>query len=410
MQELDVFYERLHRDHSPVNDLSRFRAFLAKQGHPEHQLTCLHVAGTNGKGSTVNYLYHILMEAGYQVGTWTTPYLHHPCDRIRVQHHFIEDQALLDIVQRYESEWEKDQLSYHEIDVFIAMMYFIEQKVDVAIFEVGLGGEKDATNVITPLLSVITNIGKDHMAYLGRTYQSIAQAKAGIIKPHVPLFTSETKKVCLDVFKQQCDLQHTSMTCVKPYPYQKTKEGIYLKYQDRNYFLKTQALYQVKNASLVLESVLYLKNVKHFSIQEDAIARGFQKAIWPGRFEIIHQDPLILIDGAHNLEGIDAFIESARSYIPCQFVFSVLMDKDISLMLEHLLCLKQTVILTAFEDERLADIQALSVRYDLQYEEDYRTVIDRALEMHQRTLVTGSLHFISKVREYVLTMKGESTL
>lgn len=406
---VENLYEQLHHDYSPINDLSRFQAFLEKLGHPEKQLTCLHVAGTNGKGSTVNYLYHILKASGYRVGTWTTPYLHHPRDRLRVQDHFIEDEAFLRMVKKYEKTWQRAQLSYHEIDMFIAIMYFIEQKVDIAIFEVGLGGEKDATNVITPLLSIITNIGKDHMAYLGDSYERIAQAKAGIIKPHVPLLTTEDKAICLDVFKQKCDLCHSSMKVIKPYPYKKTKVGMTLIYQDKTLLLKSDALYQVKNASLALESVLYLRNVKHFSILDDAIAQGFQEAVWPGRFEVIHTHPLILIDGAHNLEGMDAFIESARSYIPCQFVFSVLADKEISLMLEHLLSLKQKVILTAFEDKRLADIEALSLRYGLEYESHYQGVIDRALEMNQRTLVTGSLHFISKVREYLLTMKGEST-
>ena len=177
-----------------VYSLDNFKRFMNDLHNPQLLLNCVHIGGTNGKGSTTNYIKEVLKEAKYKVATFTSPALYSRLDIIRINDQFIDDQTMVKYANRYVDTWLEYEISMFEIEVFIAIMYFIEQNVDLAIFEVGLGGLLDATNIITPLVAVNTNIGLDHIDYLGNTYESIALNKAGIIKDGVDYITGETKE------------------------------------------------------------------------------------------------------------------------------------------------------------------------------------------------------------------------
>ena len=196
-------------------DLRQLKQYMEAKGNPQLRLKCIHVGGTNGKGSTTNVLASVLMEAGYKVATFTSPYLETHHDRIRINDVFIDEATIVAYANAYYDEWVAHDLSMFEIDMFIATQYFVEQEVDIAIFEVGLGGEQDATNIIDPLVSVITNIGLDHMEFLGNSYRAIATAKAGIIKQGKALITSEDREECLAVFAQTCEKRSAEMILVK---------------------------------------------------------------------------------------------------------------------------------------------------------------------------------------------------
>ena len=192
-----------------------FKLCMETLGNPQYQLKCLHVAGTNGKGSTTNYLRSVLQEAGYKVGSFTSPHLTVHNDRIRINDCNISDEVLLQYANRFVEVWEEFDLSMFEIDTLISFFYFIDEKVDFVIFEVGMGGRLDATNVIIPMVSIITNIGFDHMSSLGNTYALIAGEKAGIVKEEVALITTETKEECIAVFREKCEVLHSPLILVE---------------------------------------------------------------------------------------------------------------------------------------------------------------------------------------------------
>lgn len=385
-----------------VYSLNNFKNYMDSLGNPQFALNCLHIGGTNGKGSTTNYIKEVLKVAGYKVATFTSPALYSRLDIIRINDQFIDEETMVAYANRYVDLWLKYEISMFEIEVFIAIMYFIEQQVDIALFEVGLGGTLDATNIIMPKLAINTNIGLDHVDYLGSTYQSIALNKAGIVKDGVDYITGENKKECLEVFKEVCKQHHSNLLTVMPIT--NICDGKEISYQYRNYkiHLSTPAIYQVKNSALAIEALLYLRNHQIIEFSDEELLKGIYQASWQGRFEIINEKPLIIIDGAHNKEGIDAFYECAKKYQNIKIIFSALKDKDYHHMLEKLLELTSDITICEFEHVRASDAKTLATGFDVKIEPDYKKAIDQAYS-HQGTIfITGSLYFIAKAREYIL--------
>ena len=253
-----------------------FRALLDSLNHPERQLKCLHVAGTNGKGSTTDYLRSILQQHGYKVGSFTSPHLIVHNDRIRINNQFISDEDLLAYGNRFREYYDQYDLSMFQIDMLISIYYFLENKVDYVVYEVGMGGRLDTTNVIIPMVSVITNIGFDHMAYLGDTLPKIAYEKAGIIKEGVPVFTGETKKSCLEVFDRVAREKHTSVTKIRAPKGHLVNNRVHFRYHGYDITLPTMALYQAKNASLALRVAEYLRTSHLIELSRDDIRNGLQ--------------------------------------------------------------------------------------------------------------------------------------
>lgn len=389
--------------------LEHFRNYLESIGRPQDRLKSIHVAGTNGKGSTSHYLVSALCEAGYKVGSFTSPHLISHHDRIRIDHLPISDERLREYGNRFYDIIESEQLSMFETDVLIALYYFIEEQVDYVVFEVGLGGRLDATNVIRPLISVITNIGLDHMDILGDTLDKIAWEKAGIIKEGIDCVSAEENPVCLDIFREATQRMGSKLIQLQPITHVSKEKGMRFEYRGCAYQLRSLASYQVRNAALAIETLNQLKKMGHF-IPDDAIIRGIEKSLWQGRLEVMSEKPYVLIDGAHNLPGVLALAESVKDFPrPLVFVFSVLKDKMGKDMLEILNTLGDEVIVTHFDFPRAIDFETLKEwNMGSGIEDPGKAILEGIRRAKDGTcIITGSLYFISFVREYLINWKEQ---
>ncbi len=378
---------------------TNFRDYMAYLGNPQYQLKCLHVAGTNGKGSTTNYLRSILQTAGYKVGSFTSPHLVTHLDRIRINDENIPEDYFLQIVNEKQAEWMSWGLSMFQIDTVIAVTYFLEEKCDIAVFEVGLGGRYDSTNVIKPIGAVITNIEMDHMAILGDTIGEIACQKAGIIKPGIPVVTFEKKEEALAVFKKVAAEEKAEIIEVQPVGNLAISDHIEFDYLSVHYSLPTIAGYQVLNASAAITLIDYLNRKGQLAVSKGQLQQGVQ-TFWNGRFEKVSEEPLVIVDGAHNENGIEGCCDAIDNlHEEVVIVFSALADKNYSRMLEKLLT-KGEVIVTQFESRRSTTARQLAMGYDVKVIEDWQKAIDYACSLGKAVIITGSLYFISMVREY----------
>ena len=399
----DQVHEFIASQKDRVYALDNFKRFMHDLCNPQILLKTIHIGGTNGKGSTTNYVRSVLQKEGYKVATFTSPVLVTRLEVMRINNQHILEEEIIAYASRYMDMWLEYELSMFEIEVFIAIMYFLKHHVDFAIFEVGLGGELDATNIVSPIISANTNIGLDHIDYLGDTYEKIARTKGGIIKDYVPFITGEKKQVCLDVFEEICTKHHSPLLKVHPIEYvQDTSNQVIFDYRGYHVTLNTSAKYQSENSALAIEILLYLRNNGYACFSDKNLLEGLKQAQWQGRFEMLSQDPLIIIDGAHNKEGIEAFYESAKKYDHIKIIFSALRDKDTHAMLEKLLELTDDVTVCEFDFYRAQSAVRLAESFPVKIEKDWKKAIDEAV-LHDGVLfVTGSLYFISQVRPYIL--------
>lgn len=362
------------------------------------ELKCIHIAGTNGKGSTLHYCAKILEAHGYKVGTLSSPALITHLDRIQINGKDINEEKFIAYANEYYNSWIENGLSMFEIDVFLAYRYFQDENVDYAIFEVGLGGEKDATNVITPLVCAITNIGMDHMQLLGNTYEEITYAKAGIIKEKIPLFTMETKSQCIAIIKSECEKKQAPYHQVKTCAIHKNEKGLLLNVDDTLIQLRTHALYQAHNVCLAIEMMKYV--LQDFSLLK--MKEGLEFALWKGRFEVLNEDPYVIVDGAHNLDGIYALCETLKTFDKMTIVFSALKDKNFKEMIEVIRPYAKKLIICENSSERsLHKIDYASM--DICFEQDFRKVLMDLIKKKENVLLTGSLYFVSDVRAFMKT-------
>lgn len=344
------------------------------------QKNMIHVAGTNGKGSTVNYIKEILMSHGYTVGTFTSPYMIVHNDRICVNGKMIEDDKLLLIINELAEIIEKENLSMFEIDVLIMLRYFDELDLDYRIIETGIGGLYDKTNVIDSICSVITNIGYDHQFMLGESLDEIAKHKAGIIKFNKPCFTTEDNQELIQIFKQVCKEKNSQLHLCHTNGFNGPSSFSYL---SNSYQLLSGGSYQVKNALLAINVCDYL-----IDLDSDLVQSALDNFCFPGRFEKMGN---IYLDGAHNVDGIMALKQTLydQKISDVAIIFCALGDKDEEKMLE--LLDDYPIYLASFEDERL-NSTALN----------YQFVLKQIINKYQNIVFTGSLHFISEVRKYLL--------
>ena len=292
-------------------------------GNPERNIKCIHVAGTNGKGSTSHMLASILQEAGYKTGLYTSPHLKDFKERIKINGLEIPEHFVCEFITNHKSFFEENQLSFFEMTVGLALDYFEKEKVDIAIIEVGMGGRLDSTNIISPLISVITNIGLDHTQFLGTTLKEIAGEKAGIIKPKKPIvigeYTSETKKV----FVEKATTEKTPIYFADDL-IQDTFESDLL------------GDYQIQNKKTVLQTIRVLQKQKDFVISETNIKNGFLNTTKNtgllGRWQQLQQKPLVICDTAHNKHGLEIVLKQIekQKFKQLHFVFGVVNDKDLT--------------------------------------------------------------------------------
>ena len=317
--------------------LDRISRLCEGLGNPEKKLKYIHVTGTNGKGSTCSMLSSVLKAAGYKVGLFTSPYVKEFNERMRINGENIPSDRLAKLTERAKSVADimQDKPTEFELITAIAFLYFMEEKCDVVVLEVGMGGRFDATNVIpSPLLSIITGIAIDHTAFLGNTIEQIASEKAGIIKKNSPALYGGEDAVAEAIIAEKTDKNQTKLYKTD---YLSLKicsmslNGTVFNYRDRSHLsISLLGDYQPRNAAIVLDAVDIL-NTRGLLISEEAIRVGLSGAKWPARFEIIGRNPLIIFDGAHNPQGIFAAVESIKKYFKCEkviIVSGVLKDKD----------------------------------------------------------------------------------
>ena len=306
---------------------------MAALGNPEKRFRSIHVAGTNGKGSVSHFLASILQEAGYKVGLYTSPHLVDFRERIRINGDMIPEQAVTDFVESHRLMFNDLGLSFFEMTVGLAFDYFAREKVDIAVVEVGMGGRLDSTNVITPLLSVITNIGLDHTQFLGDTLEKIAGEKAGIIKDGVPVVIGETQPETTPVFLAAAAANHAPITFADQH---------YVVDDISRYTEELTGEYQKHNIATVLEAVEVLKKTSDFSIQTSDLQRGLARVVTNthlhGRWQTIGEAPLTICETAHNAPGIDSMLGKLATmpFRSLHVIYGCVNDKDYSKILSHL--------------------------------------------------------------------------
>ena len=306
------------------NDLTNIVLLVEHLNHPELQFKSVHVAGTNGKGSTSSMLASILQEAGYKVGLYTSPHLKDFRERIKINGVEISEEFVVDFVAKNQVFFEANALSFFEMTVGLAFDYFAKTQVDVAIIEVGMGGRLDATNVITPLLSVITNIGFDHTQFLGDTLAKIAAEKAGIIKQNIPVVIGEYNQETYPVFQNKAAAEQAPIFFAQTAP-------------EVTYPCALQGAYQKHNKKTVLQAIAVLRAT--FSISEEQIQAGFQNVIRNtgllGRWQVLQEKPFAVCDTAHNAHGLAEVLAqiAQQDYDTLHVVLGVVNDKDLDAIL-----------------------------------------------------------------------------
>ncbi|APG65053.1 tetrahydrofolate synthase [Tenacibaculum todarodis] len=304
-------------------DLTNIIAFSEELDFPDKKFKSIHVGGTNGKGSTSHMLASILQEAGYKVGLYTSPHLKNFTERIRINGKEIPKRKVSSFITRNKEFLEEQQLSFFEMTVGMAFNYFAQEKVDIAIIEVGLGGRLDSTNIITPEISVITNIGLDHTQFLGETLPEIAFEKAGIIKPNVPVVIGEYQKEVKDVFLAKAEECQSEIIFAS----EEIKESY-----------KTDLLgsYQQKNIKTVVAAIQQLKEFKvlHINIKK-GLLNVVKNTNLKGRWQILQRKPTVVCDTAHNKEGLKYTLEQLQQQEKKELhiVLGVVSDKDLEAVL-----------------------------------------------------------------------------
>jgi len=338
--------------------LEKTKELLDLCGHPERELRCIHIAGTNGKGSTAAMLDSICRCAGMKTGLYTSPYIVRYNERIQVAGQQIPDETLARLTEYLSGLVDRMEVppSEFEFGTVLAFLYFKEQQCDMVILETGLGGSFDSTNVIEqPLLCIITALGLDHTAQLGSTMKEIAAAKAGIIKTGVPVVFYGENEDGETVVQERC--RECNATLAMPDFSKLVSENVgnVFERQVFSYGLWKQVelslpgLYQQKNAAVVLEAVAKLR-LLGLNLSETAVREGLRKVYWQARLEALWEQPLLLVDGSHNPQGMHATVESLKQYFPekkLQFVFGAMADKELDVMIPMFMPLAKKVYVTA---------------------------------------------------------------
>lgn len=300
-------------------DLTNTLAFSKELGFPEKKFKSIHVGGTNGKGSTSHMLASILQEAGYKVGLYTSPHLKNFTERIRINGKEIPKRTVTAFVNTHKDFLESQKLSFFEMTVGMAFDYFANEKVDIAVIEVGLGGRLDSTNIITPLVAVITNIGYDHMQFLGETLPEIAGEKAGIIKQHIPVVIGEYQEEVASVFLKKAAEMKVS-----------------IQFASEDTTMYTSDLLGDYQQSNTKTAVAAIKKLQGFSVSEENIKVGLQNVVnntqLKGRWQILQQHPTVICDTAHNKEGLQIALNQLvrQEYEQLHIVLGVVSDKKVA--------------------------------------------------------------------------------
>ena len=402
----------------------RIKKFLEKLGSPHKNLKVIHVAGTNGKGSTVNFIKDVLKE-DYKVGSFVSPHLITYCDRIKIGDSEISQADFAEIGE-FIIEREKDIVEeYGDLNLFefltiMAIIYFEREGVDLAILEVGMGGRADSTNIFTSrekLISLITSISMDHMEYLGDTIEEIADAKAGIIQEGGLVVTTNRDPNILGVIEKEAKEKSAELFYTKDLASEILKSdlrGIDFKVkldEVEDFHLTQIGDYQVENAIGAIYALYLLNKRGILKISLDDIKARIKTSTWKGRMEIVSRDPLIILDGAHNFDGIKRLVESLDNFKfkKLHLIMSILADKEHKKMLEEIASYTDEVVFVNLDYKRGTSPDELSSEASEYGLKGQVMTIDEALAYYKKSyqegdliLITGSLYFVSEARSKIL--------
>ena len=397
--------------------LYRMKSILEALGNPERGLKSIHIAGTNGKGSTAAMITAFAKAHGLRVGTFTSPHMDSIRERIQLDGVPLEEEPfwqaasfVREVEHRLFEEW--GAFNYFEILTAMMFVVFQQEAVDLAIIEVGIGGLLDNTNVGYPLVSVITTIGLDHQDLLGSTLAEITAQKAGIIKPGQQVVAGPVTRECMDVIRDTARQQDATVLA-----FGEAFSLVEDSYQDAAFTiplgqLALQGAFQKENATVAIRAFRAWMEATGKSVQDECIEAALQMVSWPGRIEVLQAPPLVIIDGAHNLPAIERLIQNMRTHIGKSqtLLFSALTRKDSKQMLLRLqeALPDVNIILTSFHPSRgmsiaRSDVEAYLDFPQISYEESFEDVIDcfaSATNDKSELWVTGSLYFIAEVRHW----------
>ena len=420
-----------YRTDQPHFGLERMEELLALRGNPHLKLKVIHIGGTNGKGSTIAFLKTMLEKMGFRIGVFSSPYLIHYRDQISINGESISEARLERLMADYRSLLEGEHApalqgtTEFEIITAIAYDYFASEQVDVAIMEVGMGGLLDSTNVCQPMLTGITTIGLDHVALLGDSLESIAEQKAGIIKQGVPLVTGDIVPEALAVINQIAK-EKEAPRLVYGGDYQVSHQGSVGTGEVFDYTSPLRqgsfqtgllGLHQIENAGMAITLLdTYCQETGRELASNDIVAQALAETSWPGRFEVVCREPLMILDGAHNPHALKALVETLQERFEDyhkEILFTCIKTKALKDMLDLLETLPDIELtLTHFDDSRATDEEVLkeaaqSRKLNFQ---SWQVFLDQSMidieEKKTVRIVTGSLYFLSQVRAYLMERKN----
>lgn len=416
--------------------LKRMERLMDMLEHPERRLRFIHVAGTNGKGSTCAYLTRVLMENGYDVGTFTSPYIEKYTNRIQYNGLDIPEAELLALSRRLKpmveeiADTELESPTMFEVSTALALMYYGSVTFpDYVVWETGLGGRLDSTNIVTPVVSVITNVQHDHMEILGNTLEKVAAEKAGIIKPGVPVITSVEQPEVLKVIQEAAQEKNAPLYALgRQYRFEPVSEalhrqtfhweGPFRRYDDVS--ISLNGYHQLKNASAALMALEVLRQYNALVVEDEDVYAGFQAAKWPGRLELVSESPRLLLDGAHNPEAAETLARALQSptyrHRRLHLMMGMISTKNHTGYLAHILPIADTVIFTEpdfhkkLDAAKLAELAMplaadIAPDTELVVEPDWKLALERLMaltEPEDLAVVSGTLYLISDVRTWML--------
>ena len=406
--------------------LERITGLCNRFGKPQDSYKVIHVGGTNGKGSVCRYVGSILTSAGYKTGVYTSPHLERFTERITIDGKEISKEDVIEFVEKLrpiaeEMKKNSDPPTYFEIVTAMAFLYFKKKNVDFAVVEVGLGGRYDATNIVNPVLVIITNVSLEHQNILGNNITDIAFEKAGVIKNKVPVVTGAENKA-LEIIKKTVEEKKSEIVIVDDNSWERLSidtsgQEFLIKSFLKDYTVKTKTLgfFQGKNIAISLAGIEILQT-KGVYIPEESIFEGVEKTVHPGRMEIIQKKPLVIVDGAHNIAGVKVLTESLKKdfkYDKLFLVVGILSDKNISDMLKILLSLTDAVIVTRSINKRACspvklkeEIKKLGFDKQIIVKDKISDAVEFAKSIAKKddmVCVTGSLFTAGEARSYLIS-------
>lgn len=426
-KEARAYLEQVSKTGS-ILGLTSIRNLMRELGDVQEKLPVIHIAGTNGKGSTGAFLSEILQEAGYSVGRYTSPAVFSPFEVWQMNGEPISEKDYVEMVNKVKNACDSmvengmEHPTIFEVETAMAFCYFAKKKCDYVLLEVGMGGREDATNLIQkPVCSVLTSISRDHMQFLGESLEEIAKVKAGIIKKECPVVSIRQPKEAMQVIEGEAVLQNAPLTIAEPKEavlQNQTAEGITFSYQELGeVHVRLAGSYQIKNAVLAIEAAkLLLAEEKNEAYRNEIIKKGLEKAVWRGRFECINKNPEIYIDGAHNEEAAQFLKETIENCFTNRriiYIIGVLADKEHEKMLQIMLPLADRVYtvtpqnMRALRGELLAE-EASRYHNHVQAKKTVKEAVKCAVaECGEKDVIVafGSLSYLKELEAAVADLK-----